>query len=285
MGRIGIKKCSSLLYRDSMSTMIRGKYEIISKIGQGKFGSVFKAINTSKKENLDNVTYVAVKMETTDCRILKHETTILNYLNKNKCKSIPLVHWYGNFNDIPCLVTPFYHYSLTQFIKDINYQEQSYKISNINLLMQKMLDILKNCHELFVIHRDLKPDNFMFNHKKELILLDFGLGTFFDIENEEPEIQNSFIGNVIYASPNIHKNIKSRRIDDIISVSYIYLQIYLGGKLPWMNLNGNSEITVNKLDEISNLKEIQNIILQKKNNDKIFDFIENSYNDKISYIF
>jgi serine/threonine protein kinase len=265
--------------------LIRGKYEIISKIGQGKFGSVFKAINTVKKNILDN-NYVAVKMETTDCRILKHETTIINYLNKNKCNNIPLVHWYGIFNDIPCLVTPFYHYSLTQFIKDKKYQEQSDKMAHTNLLMQKMLDILKNCHGLFVIHRDIKPDNFMFNHKNELILLDFGLGTFIDTENEEPEIQNSFIGNVIYASPNIHKNIKSRKIDDIISVSYIYLLIYLGGKLPWMNLNGNNELNENKFNEISNLKEIQNILLHKKNDDKIFDFIEKAYNNNnMSYIF
>ena len=255
--------------------IIRGKYQIISKIGQGKFGTVYKAINMKSKD------VVAIKIENTDSRILKHETRMLNYLNKNKCLNVPLVHWYGIYDNIPCLVTPFYHYSLTQFIVD---KKDKF---NINILMQNMLDILKNCHELFVLHRDLKPDNFMFNYKNELILLDFGLAAF-DNQEEDNKINSNFIGNVIYASPNIHHHNKAKKIDDIISVAYIYLLIYLGGKLPWMNINGNSNLLssdINKLDKIENLKQIQNIYSCKTSDNKIFEFIKNAYNNSISYNF
>lgn len=281
--------------------IIREKYKIISKIGQGKFGTVFKAVNTKIRNQSDEsiINLVAIKMENNDSRVLKHETTILNYLNLNKCKNIPLVHWYGIFKNISCLVTPFYQYSLTQFIIDINNQEEEYKIIHINILMNKMLDILKNCHKLCVLHRDLKPDNFMFNHNNELILLDFGLATFINSEAHQ-ELDNDdkkFTGNVIFASPNIHKHKKANKIDDIISVAYIYLLIYLGGKLPWMKLNGNTDIFLNenigtenidnqnKLNQIMNLKQIQNIYLSKTNNNNIFKFIDNAYKNTLSYKF
>lgn len=264
---------------NSETILVRGKYKIISKIGQGQFGIVFKAVNIQSKGDKDNNDTVAIKVENTNYRILKHETTILNYLNKNKCKNIPLVHWFGLFDRIPCLVTPFYHYGLSQFIMDMNHHDEQSKIAQIDRLMQNMLDILKNCHELFVIHRDIKPDNFMFNYNNELVLLDFGLATFTDTDEEYQIRETKFIGNIIYASPNIHKCKKAGKIDDVISIAYIYLLIYLGGKLPWMGIDRIES------SQIINLKEIQNIHLCQTKDNKIFHFIENAYNDKLSYIF
>lgn len=256
-----------------MSLLIREKYQIISKIGQGKFGKVFKAINIKSKNNQIN-DIVAIKMERINCRILKHEATILNYLNKNKCINIPYIHYYGIHDDIPCLVTPFYHYSLTQFIEDIKNQEQEYKMIQCNRLMQKMLDIIKNCHVLFVLHRDIKPDNFMFDHNNQLILLDFGLATFIYPETNSIET-NSFVGNTIFASPNIHECKKYQKIDDVISISYIYLFIYLG-TLPWMNLD---DIGQEKFDKILFLKRL----ISTSDDNEIFEFIKNSYENKVLY--
>lgn len=284
----------SINVQEKNRIIIRDKYMIISQIGQGNFGKVFKALNI-KIKNSDNESnkYVAIKIENlktlSNFKILKHETTILNYLNKNKCNNIPLVHWYGSFNQIPCLVIPFYNYSLTQYITNLNYQEDK-NISNYNLKMiRSMLEIINHCHELYVIHRDLKPDNFMFNHKDELILIDFGLATFIYQDTLLVDIsEKHFIGNIIYASPNVHQLKKADKIDDIISISYIYLLIYLGGSLPWMNINGNSEIKLedeSKFSQILNLKKIQNINLSKKNDDKIFEFIQNAYDNNMSYDF
>lgn len=47
---------------------------------------------------------------------------------------------------------------------------------------QKMVDVVRHCHELGVMHRDLKPENFLLTNKSnnaELKLTDFGLGVFF----------------------------------------------------------------------------------------------------------
>lgn len=271
--------------------LIREKYKVITKIGQGKFGSVFKAINVKKRDQETKNNLVAIKIAS--CGILKHETTILNYLNKHDCKNVPLVHWYGLFENNHCLVIPFYHYGLPQYINDINNQDNEHKILLIDKLMQNMLDILKNCHELLVIHRDIKPDNFMFNRNDELILLDFGLATFIDINQEDENITtNKFIGNLIFASPNIHNHKTPKKNDDIISIAYIYLLIYLGGKLPWMNINDNTDIFIeeslnneNRFNEILVLKDLENIASCKTCESKIFKFIENAYNNKISYIF
>jgi serine/threonine protein kinase len=245
-----------------MTDVIRGKYKLLEKIGQGKFGTVFKALNQHNNKML------AIKIENDkNFPILKNETIILNYLNRYNCKNIPEVHWYGTFNDMRCLVIPYYHYGLSQCI--INKCQGI----NVNILMQNMLDILKECHESQVLHRDIKPDNFMFNSQNQLVLIDFGLSTFISTNNDDEE---SFVGNMIYASPNIHNCNKYKKIDDIISVAYIYLSIYLDGKLPWI---GN-------LQEVLLLKGINNILSYKKDNckNKIFSFLENAYKNNISYV-
>ena len=74
---------------------IRGKYKIIHLLGQGKFGKVFQAQTKSYQ-------FVAIKMECTKSinkGLLKHEVTILHYLNQ---KNVLL--WFGiESNIFECL--------------------------------------------------------------------------------------------------------------------------------------------------------------------------------------
>ena len=71
--------------------MFSRKYSISDEIlGQGNFGIVLKGQN--KKSGIN----VAIKMgrHNSNINIIKHETTILNYLYANGCRNIPIVYWY-----------------------------------------------------------------------------------------------------------------------------------------------------------------------------------------------
>ena len=219
-----------------MSVIVRNKYQILDELGKGKFGIVYKAKTT-------NGDLVAIKYDITDMSILKHEVTMLNYLHQRKCnsKNIPKIVWYGK-SEIPpmggsysCLVLPYYDCSLKQFMArgmtDI-------QVLPLKSWMTDMLHILQSIHQLYVIHRDLKPDNFMIKDS-QIYLIDFGMSTFFIhgetgkhvLNNQEPKTE--IVGSPMYASIHIHEGKKASRRDDCIQLGYIFLYMILGGHLPW----------------------------------------------------
>jgi calcium-dependent protein kinase len=252
-----------------MTDLVRNRYRLDKEIGNGNFGVVYRAFDI--KCNTD----VAVKFDTSNIGFLRHEATILNYLSSNKCKNIPLIHWYGIHQLVPCIVIPFYNYSLSQYIILNKIDE-----SGLDNLFNKILKVLESIHALMVIHRDIKPDNFMFNNKGELVLIDFGLSTF-DVNNKKDSY--NFTGNVIYASPNIHKLKAAKAVDDIISATYIYFFILSGGKLPWSNIDDTNDINDLKIKKIIDHKMIENLEIHFPNNQKIVCLLEKLYSGIICY--
>lgn len=240
--------------------LIKKKYKILEKIGEGKFGAVYKGKNIKSEEQ------VAVKLEhkSNAVKILRTETTILNYLYKNGCKFIPLVHWFGIFLESPTLVMTYYEHSLETYIEktvDISL-EQKEKI------FQVILNIIESIHEQYVIHRDIKPQNFMMKGT-ELFLIDFGMATMYvdsdKVHIPEKKDKTDLLGTPRFMSINIHNGWEPTRRDDVISACYIYLYM-LFIKLPWDNSRERHELK--KWDNVGHL-------LQDYPN--IYCFLKNSY--------
>jgi serine/threonine protein kinase len=195
-------------------------YKILDKLGKGAFSTVFKAEHRISKK------LVAIKVEK-EATTLKHESKILAYLNRELpgLPNIPTLHWYGLYGNNVCLAIPFYEMSLSQ------YAEKS-----TSLFCRKMVLILKHLHSMYVVHSDIKPDNFMVSNKENPVIIDFGLSSLF--YNSEKDIYREnvrtahLIGSPKYASYNLHLgNVISPR-DDLISLGYLMLTI-LGIELPW----------------------------------------------------
>ena len=208
--------------------MIANKYEILNKIGEGMFGSVFRGIYCKRNET------VAIKIEPsrTLSKLLKHETRILKYLCDKGCDVIPVVHWYGVDENFTYLVMTYYDCSLNDYFMSGN-------ISGKQLvsIMNGCISILESIHKLWVIHRDIKPNNFMLRGK-ELFIIDFGLATFYLNDDGEhiSRSSESIIGSPKYASYYIHDGCASSRRDDLISLGYMYIVLFGETKLPWDNL-------------------------------------------------
>lgn len=249
-------------------SLIHNRYQILHEIGRGTFGTVYKAEDTEHPYRA----YVAIKCDFSDVQMLRHEATMLNYLNQRCSPSqrsnmgIPKVHWYGTMHDekqggsslsyfgnllgeygtISMMVMPHYDGgTLTQFV-----QQQSFQLSTelIHHMMQDMLGILQTIHELYVVHRDLKPDNFLINSHGKMVLIDFGLSTFYldgDTGKHVPkssEPAKEIIGSPLYASLNTHLGIRNSRRDDCLQLGYIGLFLGLGGHLPWENISMESPL-------------------------------------------
>lgn len=202
--------------------VIHRKYKIEKFIGNGKFGRVYQGYNIKTNE------IVAIKLESSDapCKILKNETTILNYLYRKGCKCVPFIYWFGLYLENSTLVMTYYEYSLDQYITNHHYSP-----ADSNRILKSMLKILEQIHSHFIIHRDIKPHNFMMRDG-ELYLIDFGMATSYSDTDEERTGKTDILGTPKYISIHIHNGVDPSRRDDVISACYIYLQMRLG-YLPW----------------------------------------------------
>ena len=255
--------------------IISHKYQIIKRIGGGQFGHVYKGVNIKSNE------LVALKLEDkrTTFKMLKRETTIMNYLYEHQCRNIPCVHWYGNLPDYVCVVMPHYDCSLYEYCSLKSITE-----NNMDSMMIQCIHILESIHMNMVLHRDIKPHNFMIKNG-ELYLIDFGLSIFY-IDDNKLHIPNN-IGDFItgtprYISQHIHDGCRPSRRDELISIGYIYIYMY-AKELPWDSVftDPDAEQYANEI-HIMHSKNIQRKILKSKEN---IDTICNRINTRIVHYF
>ena len=148
-----------------MSIIISNKYEIIEKIGEGTFGKVFKGKNIRTEET------IAIKIQHKDIEnVLKHEAKIYKYLKDISC--IPRIRNYGTESGFNYLILDLLGPSLSNI--EIKPKECiKYMIQAVN--------IIENIHDIGIINRDIKPDNFLLNNLNEnkLYIIDFGLAKYY----------------------------------------------------------------------------------------------------------
>jgi serine/threonine protein kinase len=243
--------------------MIINKYEIKNILGQGKFGKVYLgkhiyndtevAVKTEEnteytqlKISIRTADEISTKLPVTNLhryKLLKHETTILNYLFHHGCKKLPCIYWFGIYpnTNISCLIMTYYSCTLEQYFeKNIDNERPQ----QLHVLMLQCIDILEYIHKYFVIHRDIKPQNFMMKHG-EVHLIDFGLSTFFvntDTTHKEMKLQDTIIGTPKYVSYFNHIGEPISRRDDLISLGYVFLYLQNNRYLWWQISQQNTII-------------------------------------------
>lgn len=238
-------KLTRILSQMSLSKRIGNIYTIHKEIGRGKFGVLYKGINERTGEK------VAIKLENVNAvvHLLKYETTIIHYLSSKKCDTVPKVFWYGIYEDsfdgekYTSLIEPFYEGG-TLFDK---IKTGELECSHCNQIMIQMIKIIQEIHKHGIIHRDIKPHNFMFSSQwninsniPKIYIIDFGLAVFdHSIEESIPVASSKnkhIIGTVNYISFFVHCGLEHSKRDDLISIGYIYLHMIFN-TLPWFSIN------------------------------------------------
>lgn len=230
-----------------MTYTISNKYKVIRQIGEGAFGKVFLGKHIKTDQN------IAIKIQFKSVvNVLQHEAKI--YKQLFDISGVPLLRNYGCDNG--------FHYLI---IDKLDYAIDNLRLKNSEIIkfFINSINIIEDIHKKGILHRDIKPDNFMIkerNGEHELFIIDFGLskrylsldGTHIDFKKDK-----NIIGTVKYASINIHNGEESSRRDDIESLVYTFISLY-GTVLPWNNL-------CEKLNDLSNKNEIIDEIFNKKN--------------------
>ena len=192
-----------------------GRYRIENELRRGAFGVIYKGVYEKKREP------VAIKMDYSSRSSLKHEIRIIQYLSMKNVKGIPNIYWYGQYDNNPCVVMTLFECSLY----DYHAKGSPPSILHLCKIMWLLLDIMENIHKNWVIHRDIKPHNFMIKGG-EFYIIDFGLATFYMNESGEHcpnHGTETMIGSPYFASVHIHEGHTYSRRDDLISLGYVLL--------------------------------------------------------------
>jgi len=227
--------------------IIANKYKLIKSIGEGAFGQIYEAENIRTRER------IAIKSEPIDSefKMLKHETKIYQYLGNQD--GFPQVKWFGIQENRYFMALTLLGNSLTNIKKKaLTYEENAdsnpFSLFNIFLLSKKMVERIEFIHSKGILHRDIKPDNFLLK-EKELYLIDFGLCKKWK-NNEGSHIkertERSPLGTANYISINVQEGIEPSRRDDLESVGYIILFLLLKIELPWTKCQNHQEIIQHK---------------------------------------
>ena len=210
--------------------LIFKKFRVLNHLSKGAFSDIYSGINISTKEK------VAIKVEERYI-IDKYLETECFFLFSLKGLGIPKVISFGHNKEYDILVMPLLGKSLHEIQRSKNF---NFEFKDICLIAIQIIERIQWVHSQKIIHRDIKPDNFLIglNDPNIIYLIDFGLSKKYRSSTTGNHIKYSklkkFVGSLRYASVNALKLREQSRRDDLESIGYMLIYL-IKGKLPWDN--------------------------------------------------
>ncbi|KAH6803755.1 calcium-dependent protein kinase 16 [Perilla frutescens var. frutescens] len=204
------------------------RFTIGKLLGHGQFGYTYVAIDKSSGDR------VAVKKIDKNKMVLpiavedvKREVKILRALAGHE----NVVHFYNAFEDDSFVYIVMELCEGGELLDRILSKKDSrYTEKDAAIVVRQMLKVAAECHLHGFVHRDMKPENFLFKSPKEdshLKATDFGLSDFIKPGKKFQDI----VGSAYYVAPEVLKR-KSGPESDVWSIGVI-TYILLCGRRPF----------------------------------------------------
>ena len=284
------KKMGSQIYKDELNLKITlntiieensglpsQKYKVISKLGDGSYGTVYLAINVMTKQNIAMKKINKVKENEIDDMEIKNEIDILSKLDHPNI--VKIIEFYS---------TPKAYYIITDFCSCgelYNQIKLQYTENQLAVLFYQVLSGLCYLHDKNIVHRDLKLENILISEiEKDNItnekyfwvkIIDFGTAKIFEKNKNEKAV----VGSSYYIAPEVlHKNYNEKC--DTWSIGVI-LYMLIVGKAPFDGQNDEEIIeNIEKGEFNSKHKKLLNSSIEVQ--DLVKKLLEVNVNKRLS---
>ena len=216
-----------------------GPFKLVKYLGSGAFAKVYLARHETTNEEVA-IKYIkkqelfenemsspeALSNEINNHKMLFHNNIARIYCTIETNTTISIVTEYCSNGDL-----------ISKIIDQGKFDE-----TTACIIFAQIINGLEYMHsEYGLAHRDMKPENVLFNHSNEVKLCDFGLCKFYN-ENNHIQLLTTPCGSPIYAAPEMLMNKPyNGNLIDIWSAG-ITLYVMVSGKLPFDDENIQSLI-------------------------------------------
>lgn len=227
------------------------KYKIISKVGKGAFGEVYKiksiGMNNNNVHALKIIKLDAQKQEKFEKEKMIYDKFSLKkitndkHISKTHCAHDNINCYLSIFSaeinnvNYGFIITSYYDADLRTIISNRkpfcqNILDERDNIISYLKWIKELVDIIKYLHSEYVAHGDIKPENILINYKNNSIsLTDFDTVCFFNNNTcKVTEISAPYASPILYKS--LYKTIDNQivQISDVWAIAIIILELWFG---------------------------------------------------------
>ena len=200
------------------------RYRIISKLGKGGMGQVFKAY--------DSVLDIEVALKMIRPEFLMNKKMISRFKQEILLareithENVSRIHDFGDVDGIKFISMEFIR---GRTLKGIVRENGPFEVERAIEILKAICSGLSAAHKKDIIHRDLKPQNIMIDENDHVFITDFGLAK--SVREENISHTGLVIGTPQYIPPELWKGEVADKRSDIYSLGIIAYEMIAGEEL------------------------------------------------------
>src|SRR5713101_3729853 len=209
-------------------TLLGGRYLLISRIGQGGMGAVYKAADTDLDDRLVAIKEMS-RAALPDSRVdeaeaaFEHEAKLLGKLVH---PNLPRIYEHFTENERSYLAMDYIQgQTLEEYLESKN--GGSLPVDEVINWAEQLCDVLSYLHtrQPPIIFRDLKPSNVMADESEHIFLIDFGIARLFKPGKSH---DTTALGSPGYAAPEQYGKSQSTPRSDLYSLGALLHHLLTG---------------------------------------------------------
>ena len=202
-----------------------GRYEILSVLGQGGMGAVYKA-RDRELDRLIALKIIRPELATDPAILLRFKQELI--LSRNIThKNVVRIYDLGEADGIRFISM---EYVDGEDLRTILRRQGKFSPKEAIAVVEQVCRALDSAHSEGVIHRDLKPQNIMRDRHGRIVVMDFGLAR--SLGDSGMTQTGAIVGTLEYMSPEQALGATLDQRSDIFSVGLIFYEL-LTGRAPY----------------------------------------------------